>query len=801
MVEYSLYYFLVILSCFEIAYPKIIAWTQNEHSWTRVRFVDTEQNYDKSRLFDSYPHFKSQQIGITYDNCNQRWITSLNNGSLMSIAKRNDLMIDNMPTATSISFDDENNQFYWTSKGIIGIGLSKYGHVKDIWKALFTEQVETPTSIVVQDNYIFWSDIGRGTIEKSSKSGNDREIIYNFSSNAIIGANLAIHDNRIFVLERRKTSYDVFSLQFDGQARKYHIFENTNTVRNTFSVFDDKIILVDENTLDMEIHIKTTFSIYQREKLISLDALTEHLAFKTQDKGECKECEICSDFCFVEGCRCRQNAILELDKRNCIPHNPKIVFSMTNQVYWSSFRIPPSVNEEVYINPIPFGVDFVHLESIAYYNEEDLLFLSDTGSQIMYSSKVDGSRMFEMLVNTRDASGSIVDWISGQLYWSDWFSKRIMTAKLDARYPSVFFEAKGMERITSMAIDAVGINFFTKVPTLFISTEKEIHSVDLANKNLKKIYESEYQIKNIIFDSRENRLCFSCYPWKIGCLNAKGEYFFKKPATQSSSIGGLSSFGDVWIWTADNSNLRVGRGELGESLRQQKISKQDLNGKAEDSILFSNYMQPKSKSNSLCHQLNQGNVCSCGIGFQLDKDYKTCKPAGGMKTSQFLLFTDPYHKQFYQASIQSNGNVSITGTKHLPDFPHTFDMDPEVGSLVWIDSHPLSVSKLYLANFMKPTRVNLILNDIRKPLKVRTYRSEIYVLFKNEISRLEGDKLSIVISNISSGKDMAINNNGLFFTDSRGLHVANKEKNTFQIETIYFEDSCNAISILDDEVS
>lgn len=131
--------------------PKILAWTQNEHSWTRVRYRNLDENYKSSRDFYGFEHFQSQQIGITYDNCDNRWVTSTNNGSLMSIGKNNKLLIGKLPKVTFVSYDDENKQFYWTSKGIIGIGVPSKNNVQDIWKTLITDHIQIPTSIIVHE--------------------------------------------------------------------------------------------------------------------------------------------------------------------------------------------------------------------------------------------------------------------------------------------------------------------------------------------------------------------------------------------------------------------------------------------------------------------------------------------------------------------------------------------------------------------------------------------------------------------------------------------------------------------------
>lgn len=126
-------------------------------------------------------------------------------------------------------------------------------------------------------------------------------------------------------------------------------------------------------------------------------------------------------------------------------------------------------------------------------------------------------------------------------------------------------------------------------------------------------------------------------------------------------------------------------------------------------------------------------------------------------------------------------------------------MDPEIGSLVWIDSHPLSVSKLYLANFVKGTRVEL-LKDIREPLKVRTFNNTIYILYEDMIQKLVNKTLAVIVTNITSAKDMVVTKNGLFFADSNGLHIVKSVTDTLKSEMIYPK-KCSAISILDDEVS
>lgn len=235
--------------------------------------------------------------------------------------------------------------------------------------------------------------------------------------------------------------------------------------------------------------------------------------------------------------------------------------------------------------------------------------------------------MFEMLVNTRYATGSIVDWISGQLYWSDSFSKRIMTAKLDARYPAMFYQGEKMAKITSIAIDPIGVNSFTNAPTLFVSGETEIYFIDLMNKVIKQVHKADCKIRNIVFDSRENRLCWSCTEWEIRCSRARENYNFVRPTEIYSDIGGLSPFGDVWLWTSTNVGVRIGRGKLGnKTLKLQSVSDHNLQGIAEESVLFSNYMQPESKSGVFCHHLRRGSTCSCGIGFQLQTDQRTCKP-------------------------------------------------------------------------------------------------------------------------------------------------------------------------------
>lgn len=119
-----------------------------------------------------------------------------------------------------------------------------------------------------------------------------------------------------------------------------------------------------------------------------MDALTENFAVNINKKGKCMECKECSDFCFVEGCGCRNNAVLELDRKTCTSHEPKIVFSMTKKVYWASFRVPTTDKEKIEINPIQIKVDFERIESLAFYNKDNTLFLSDTNANIIYQSKV-----------------------------------------------------------------------------------------------------------------------------------------------------------------------------------------------------------------------------------------------------------------------------------------------------------------------------------------------------------------------------------------------------------------------------
>ena len=55
-------------------------------------------------------------------------------------------------------------------------------------------------------------------------------------------------------------------------------------------------------------------------------------------------------------------------------------------------------------------------------------------------------------------------------------------------------------------------------------------------------------------------------------------------------------------------------------------------------------------------------------------------------TTQFLLYTDPYHKQIYQLQTHQNDVSGVQGVKvPLMDFPTSVELDSTTGQVYWID--------------------------------------------------------------------------------------------------------------------
>lgn len=101
--------------------------------------------------------------------------------------------------------------------------------------------------------YIYWSDIGTKTIERSNKYGNGRIILYRFRRDTSIdGVTLAISNNRLYILQRTNESGKVFSITLTGEDRRDHIFV-LNEPRNTFSVVENEIFIVSNDKLHMKI--------------------------------------------------------------------------------------------------------------------------------------------------------------------------------------------------------------------------------------------------------------------------------------------------------------------------------------------------------------------------------------------------------------------------------------------------------------------------------------------------------------------------------------------------------------------
>ncbi|XP_076440226.1 low-density lipoprotein receptor-related protein 2-like [Babylonia areolata] len=404
------------------------------------------------------------------------------------------------------------------------------------------------------------------------------------------------------------------------------------------------------------------------------------------DKNECEPPGRCSQKCVnTKGsykCECGEQYVLLPDGHSCkVVRNDTELFLLI-----ASRRSVVKSNMEVWMYdqlPLP---SFQSLTAIDMDVRNDHIFFSDTSLKKIFRATYNGTNLTEIVSTGIDVVEDIaVDWVGGNLYWTDYGMETIEVVTIDGSYRMVLFT----ENITNpRAIeidprDGVRYLFWSdwgQNPRIERSGLDGSGRITLVTKNLfwPNALTIDYPTKRLYFaDARMDVIEFCTYDGSSRFKVFGNDHFLRHPHS-------LTTYED-WLYWSDRAASRVSRCKKFNCTERSVVASSISRplGIAAYNIV----KQPPGTNpcaNAQCSHLcllspkPTGYTCACPIGMKLDDSLHHCRK----DSSEVLLFMQSHFIAGIKISGEDDaGIIPVSSIGSGVDF----DFDSAHGYIYYVE--------------------------------------------------------------------------------------------------------------------
>ncbi|XP_046577867.1 low-density lipoprotein receptor-related protein 4-like [Haliotis rubra] len=652
----------------------------------------------------SAPHLGWEFSALAFDYTTQTliWSEAMNkriqslvlNGS----TDTSDVFTGTSPEVYGMAVDWQSGNLYWTDalyNWIIMAPLHARNKTRT-YKIIIQTGLDSPHGIAVHTTrgLLIWSDFGeRPRIEMSDLLGGDRHVLVDQSLEHPRA--ITLDGDTLYWVDSQKDTVEAVNI--DGTERRIVVVHSGS---NFFGIaaYGDYLFVTEQSKGHLKIVDKDDGQnkISYRLGYIPYDIIM----YTNYTTGSSHRCDMlqCEQFCVDmpdpgARCICGEGFNITDDGRSCELTEQFVQPSHIYAVHDAICHYPANVADMSLLNVTLDKQCFLDKRhgylALAFDARENFLYYSENNTKTISRINLEVGATAETVAGgTGVVAGLCLDWVSGNLYWTDSSSQLIKVASRHGTFQR--------DLITTNLDNPLGIAVHPGRGRLYFTDPGDTPKVETAytdGSDRRTILDYDLGSPNHLYIDYTNDMMY----WSDSIKNHVRRYNLETEQLtivfrlDNTGFYGISIFQDIILWTDRNDMNGIHMARLDKEEKIRGILHPHY-GIAQDLVTFDVNNQPLFNSScregsNPCSQLclsgaEDATWCTCGLGYQLAEDDVTC--ISSIAGNNFLLVTDAYQRQVFQVS-SSNGVVHAVrhSTRHSPI---AIGFDPIKMRLYWSDN-------------------------------------------------------------------------------------------------------------------
>ncbi|KAL3846516.1 hypothetical protein ACJMK2_017496 [Sinanodonta woodiana] len=604
--------------------------------------------------------------------------------------------------AEGIAVDWISNNLYWTDSlydWIVMTPLSSDDANENVYKLVVRTTLTNPHSVAVypQKGYLFWTDWGTiSKIEASDLLGKNRRVVVDEGLGHPRGLAIDFVENTLYWVDSLKDTIE--SVEINGNGRRVVAHQDGTTFFG-LALYGKYIFVTEQMKGHLRVYERATGNNVINYQLGYIpDGIVMY--DEQMQPGNSSVCDMkkCDQFCVndpIAGAECYCGEGYEMNQNNtCILsrriRQPSHIYAIGAAICHYPVNLPDMSLKNVTLESQCFMESAKGYMALTYDAYEHILYFTENVTKtIGRVSLAFGESTQSIIRGIGVVEGLALDWITGNLFWTDSQYRHIAIATKAGLHQTVVIE-DDLDIPRGIAVyPSRGKMYWTDAGE---TPKVEEASMDGSNRRVianSSIVGSPNHLyidfkTNILYWSDSGLFHITSYNIQSGDM----KIIFSQPDIK---FYGVTIYQDYVFWTdsGDMNGIHAARIDSEEKVRG--ILHPHV-GLAQDVITFDLQNQPPDasscgKDNGGCEQLcvptsNETYICICGVGYILDENLRTC--SSQINQDNFILVSDSYRRQLYQIDAVDNTVHAVPLQKNYRAI--ALDFDPLHGKILWTDN-------------------------------------------------------------------------------------------------------------------
>jgi sugar lactone lactonase YvrE len=612
-----------------------------------------------------------------------------------------------------LAVDWSSGSVYWTDALYNWITVAN-GNKYDVYRHLITTGLDRPMGIAVDpyNGKMYWSDWGaHSKIEEASLDGTNRKTLVNTDIGKPMGLTVDYSANKLYWLDDYLDTVNIANLDTGDRLN----FKVESLSRDTgqhghlfgIAVWSKYIFLTDQMYDSIRVYDKNTHKSLTSLLLGAGNVPYDIIMYAKENQIKISsDCSIlnCQHICVSTGrgkgaCLCKEGHILKPNGKDCIEDRkltqPIFVYTIGHSLCGSRITI----SDRGQVHPMGdvecFYEGLSEAYALAFDARGEYIYFSDVQNHTISRMRtIEGHPRQEIAANAITVKGMVIDWMAGNIYWTDESESTITIASMDGRYQQILMKNIGKPR-------GITVNPFEGKIYWADGESNQLFSANMDGTNKEVFVYDMTEPDGITLDIQEKRIYWAEQNGiKSVQLDGRDKKTIYHHTDKMEKFRSITVFQDYYAYTNGESMVYYGLKSDGTNTDPRPI--QHINSMvSHDIISYSPYLQPRVLCNgpNCVHtpcQLDNGGcdhlclptsgttkVCKCGNGFRMAKDGMRC--LSDIVDKHFMLIVDPFHRQIYQLNLEDDLPELQGVPISTSDFPTIIDLDIVNRDVIWLD--------------------------------------------------------------------------------------------------------------------